>query len=324
MKKNNRISLILLLILLLLTFIYMFIDIVQNDDEVYTYEISVITSTRNNESLSILKEGAEQAAVDLNVNIRFIFLSNDYDIEEQRDLLIRESKNNMDAIIIDPIEDKAIAETIEEVNNKVPVIIIQSSLDTKSNINKILCDEYDLGKELVTVALSYKRSGEFLLISGGVNDMEVKSMKQGIVDTLNGIDRSYSIYEILPENKETYGEISEIISNYNIDGIICLDIKAMEYIAEYREMLINAKEKDNEFKLYGVGNTSKIISFLEQGIINGTAIKNEFSIGYLAVENAIKLKNNKKVSNKLLKSNVVTSENMYSKENERILFQFIR
>ena len=183
--------------------------------------------------------------------------------------------------------------------------------------------------ELIDNAFSYASFSVINLVQDmmqnmPVNDMEVKSMKQGIVDTLNGIDRSYSIYEILPENKETYGEISEIISNYNIDGIICLDIKAMEYIAEYREMLINTKEKDNEFKLYGVGNTSKIISFLEQGIINGTAIKNEFSIGYLAVENAIKLKNNKKVSNKLLKSNVVTSENMYSKENERILFQFIR
>ena len=77
--------------------------------------------------------------------------------------------------------------------------------------------------------------------------------------------------------------------------------------------------------IFGVGNTNKIISLLEEEIVNATAVQNEFNIGYIAVKNAIELKNGEKVEDvKMIKSTVIASEDMYSPKNERILFQFIR
>ena len=77
--------------------------------------------------------------------------------------------------------------------------------------------------------------------------------------------------------------------------------------------------------ILGVGNTNKIISLLEEQVVNATAVQNEFNIGYIAVKNAIELKNGKKVEeSKVIKSTVIASEDMYSPKNERILFQFVR
>ena len=43
-------------------------------------------------------------------------------------------------------------------------------------------------------------------------------------------------------------------------------------------------------EIYGTGSTSKIISFLEDKVINATAIQNEFNIGYLGVKTAVSIK----------------------------------
>ena len=77
--------------------------------------------------------------------------------------------------------------------------------------------------------------------------------------------------------------------------------------------------------ILGVGNTNKIISLLEEKIINATAVQNEFNIGYIAVKNAIEVNNGETVEKlKLIKSTVIESDDMYSPKNERILFQFVR
>ena len=325
MRKDSKTPIIFLAILVVLTFIYMFVDLMQNEDKVETYEISVITNCKSNESLIMLKEGAEQAAIDLNVDIRFIFLSEDNNEEEQIELLIRESKNNIDAIIIDPIESIKVANTIENINAKMPVVVIQSSIDTIDTVNKILCDEYSTGSELVEVALEYEEEeGNVLIVTGDIEDIDSREMEQGVIETIKALNKKYITYHIREEDKTTYYQLNEKIVSSNIKTVICLDIKSTEYMAKYKDKSIKNNYKKIKFNLYGVGSTNRIISFLEQSIINGTAIRNEFSIGYLAIENAVKLNRSENISNKTLKSKVITSEDMYSEENERVLFQFIR
>ena len=74
MKKSKKINLIVLLILLFISFILLFCDLLFRDKN-NTYQISVISSGKSDESFMILKEGAEQAALEMNANIRFLFLS---------------------------------------------------------------------------------------------------------------------------------------------------------------------------------------------------------------------------------------------------------
>ena len=77
-------------------------------------------------------------------------------------------------------------------------------------------------------------------------------------------------------------------------------------------------------RIFGSGNTSKVISFLEDGIVNGSAMQNEFNIGYIGVKRAIGMKNGESQQVDKIESTIITNENMYSKENQRILFLFIR
>lgn len=102
MKKSKKIKLLVLIILLLISFILLFYELLFSEKN-KSYQISVIASGKSDESFMILKEGAEQAALEMNANIRFLFLSKDNNEEEQIELIKRESENAVDALLISPI-----------------------------------------------------------------------------------------------------------------------------------------------------------------------------------------------------------------------------
>ena len=56
------------------------------------------------------------------------------------------------------------------------------------------------------------------------------------------------------------------------------------------------KEKTS-VEIYGTGSTSKIISLLEDKVINATAMQNEFNVGYLGVKTAVSVINGENVEN---------------------------
>lgn len=324
MKRGSKIKLILLVVLLCISLVLLFYELLFINKSIKTYDISVIVSGKSDESMMMLKEGTEQAASELNANIRFIFLSQEQDSQEQIELLKRESKNNVDAIIISPIDCKEVAEAIEDVKKIVPVIIIQSSLKTSSYIGRITSDDYLLGQQLVNTALeSINDEDRIAIVNSSLDSTVMDERYVGSTDVLGDNDRKYYRYVLNNYDKDSnYTYIEEMISKENIGAIVCLDIKSSEDIGEFKKSL--SKDLAQNIKVYGVGSTNKIISLLEEDIINGTATQNEFNIGYLAVQNAINNKKDKRAIEIKLKSNIVTSENMYLDENERILFQFVR
>ena len=185
MKKSKKINLIVLIILLILSFILLFCDLLFRDKN-KTYQISVIASGKSNESFMILKEGAEQAALEMNANIRFLFLSKDNNEEEQIELIKRECDNKVDALLISPIETEDVAEVIEYAKKKIPVIIIQSSMNVKSNINRVMCDEYKLGQDLAKETLNnISKNKSIMIITSNDDSISHYERYNGILNVLD-------------------------------------------------------------------------------------------------------------------------------------------
>ena len=323
MKKSKKINLIVLIILLILSFILLFCDLLFRDKN-KTYQISVIASGKSNESFMILKEGAEQAALEMNANIRFLFLSKDNNEEEQIELIKRECDNKVDALLISPIETEDVAEVIEYAKKKIPVIIIQSSMNVKSNINRVMCDEYKLGQDLAKETLNnISKNKSIMIITSNDDSISHYERYNGILNVLDQNNINYFISNV--EDYIDYTVLNNIIEARNIGGIICVDREITENIAELKKKSVSESNVNSNILILGVGNTNKIISLLEEKIINATAVQNEFNIGYIAVKNAIEVNDGEKAEKlKLIKSTVIESDDMYSPKNERILFQFVR
>ena len=106
--------------------------------------------------------------------------------------------------------------------------------------------------------------------------------------------------------------------------VVTFDAGILEMVAEAKKDLTSINKEKSDVQIYGTGSTSKIISFLEDRVISATAIQNEFNVGYLGVETAVYKINRKNINNNTISSTIINKRNMYSEENQRLLFPFIR
>ena len=98
----------------------------------------------------------------------------------------------------------------------------------------------------------------------------------------------------------------------------------LESVGQAKKDMSTANNQYSNIQIYGTGSTSKIISFLEEKVVNATAMQNEFNVGYIGVKTAVSMINKKKIDDSVIYSTVVNSDNMYSNENQRLLFPFGR
>ncbi|WP_326513010.1 substrate-binding domain-containing protein [Clostridium intestinale] len=326
MKSKKTVAFIILFLLLIISFSVLLDDTLSNQKNRKIHNISLITSGKNNESLMIMKQGVEQAASELNIDVSFINLSQDNNIDEQKELIDREIKNGADAIILSPVDYEKMANTVEEAMKKVPIILIESNVDLEKPPPIIWNDNYELGELLGEQMIEMGDMGKKVAIIK--NNLECKSIAdryEGFMSVMNKINNTYLFWEIPNESQANYyTEIKNLLENNDVDVVVTLSTGMLEYVAEVKKDSNIIDNEKSSIKVYGTGSTSKIISALEEKNINATATQNEFNIGYLGVKAAVDKLEGKKISNSTISSTIVNTDNMYSKENQRLLFPLIR
>ena len=273
-----------------------------------------------------MKEGAEQAATEMNANIRFITLSNDDLLKEQKEVIQREIKNGADGILISPINSKEIGETIDSIQKKIPIVFVESVVDTKNKTSIVTCDNYNLGEKIAQEILKDERDNEKIaIITDNLEKTSSEERYNGFMSIMDKTNNELMIWE-LDQSKESdyYKQIAQFIRWNSVDIIVTFDTPILETTAQVKKDMMVGNENLKNTRIFGSGNTSKVISFLEDGIVNGSAMQNEFNIGYIGVKRAIGMKIGESQQVDKIESTIITNENMYSKENQRILFLFIR
>ena len=80
-------------------------------------------------------------------------------------------------------------------------------------------------------------------------------------------------------------------------------------------------------RVYVVGcdNSQRQIQFLEQNIIQAIVTQRPFNMGYVAVQQAVRVANGEQTDDFVEVSCVlITRENMYTQENQKLLFPVLR
>lgn len=105
-------------------------------------------------------------------------------------------------------------------------------------------------------------------------------------------------------------------------GIIALDdsasIAAARSVAEYCS-------SSNGIPIVGFGSEREQLEQLQEGIIRGLVVHNGFSAGYLGVQQAIAYLNGEQVQSQIaLETRMVSTENMFWMDNQKLLFPFVQ
>lgn len=325
MKIRKKYIFIILFIIMALSSILLLNDEIWNDNNVLIYDISVITSGKSNESLMIMKEGIEQAASEMNVNVSFITLSEDKNVLEQKKLLDRESKNGADAILLSPAVYEGMSREIEEIRKRVPIILIDSNIKSEEAIPYIGCDNEALGARLADEVIKMGNTrGKIAIVKSNLDYSTIRERYNGFMDVILKSNNEVEFIDIVLDEKEDYDATISILNEKEFDAIVTFDVKTLELLAQCKKDINMTSERKIKTEIYGTGGTSKVTSFLEDDIIKATAIQNEFNIGYLGIKMAVDIINNKYVENTLIYSAVIDKRSMYTEENERLLFPLIK
>src|SRR5690606_26104409 len=85
--------------------------------------------------------------------------------------------------------------------------------------------------------------------------------------------------------------------------------------------LIRAMQLTNDVKMVAFEQSNALIEYLQDETIDALFIYNSFNLGYLSLQYADALaKGNKVSTNEFLMTHIITKENMFWLQNQKILF----
>lgn len=314
-----------MVLLLLSSLLLLLVETVSREDNEKFYNISVIIKEGNGESFARIRQGMEQAALDTNANVSFITLAEDNDVDGQIKLLEREMRNGADAIVISPIDYYEMSKAIENTIKRIPVVLIGSEVNSEQLIPYISSNNYQLGVALAEELIQRGNSRkEILIVKSKWESSDIKDRQRGFVETIEETKNTYSYFEALGDELTISDEIKNKIKKDDIDIIVAFDTDILGIVGKIKKEFIKNNDENISIEVFGSGITSKIISYLEEDIINAIGIENEFNVGYLAIKGAVDEINGKRVPDSKINWTIINNRNMYLDENQRLLFPFVR
>lgn len=319
MKINKRMQIVLLILLLVVCSFYVITDIPEETDA--HYNISIVIRGKMDDSWSNIKKGAENAAEDMNVTLRFVAALEGNTAEEQMELLEQEAEGT-DAIIISPVNRVLLKDRILELARKKPMILMESGISGDESLPLIQSDNFTMGETLAQAVLDHKEDRQrILILSGNAMCSSVIERQKGFMKKME--DTGNSCFVVSAGNFEPEG-IYTMMKERKPDVVVALDTKLLENLVK-ANVIYKREYPTRQADVFGYGVSNTVLKDLENKDIVALAADDGFSIGYLCVQEAVNAIENKDVSgNKDIQYILTDSASMYSDENQKVLFPFVK
>ena len=266
-----------------------------------TYRIALIPKGTTHEFWKSVHAGGVKAKRELgNVDLIYQGPQKEDDREQQVSLVQNFISRGVDAIVLAPLDDKALLPAAQQaMKAKIPVVIIDSGLAGKVGedfISYAATDNFKGGQ------LAGQRIGEVL---GGKGRVLLLRYQEGSNSTMerergfvDAIGKFKDIQLIDPKRyagptRETAQQASEnlLIANTNIDGIFCPNESSTF------GMLLAVRSRGMAGKVHFVGFDASpgLLEALSKGEMDGLVVQNPMKMGYLGVKTAVDHLQGKKV-----------------------------
>ena len=280
-------------------------------------KVSVILENAGDSQWSALKYGLKMAAEEEGIELAVVDVEEGLDAEAQKKVFEREIEDGADALIVQPVLDKNDQEVLKKIEKRVPVMLVGYEAEkgeTRYDLPVIKEDNYEMGQALAEEMLKdfegnieEKKIG--LLLASTDSNM-LSSRECGFKDALE--DKNANILELSLDSLLDREENTES----KVDIVIDLDDSNLTAIGEYL-----ASSQPHGELLYGIGQSTEAIYYLDKGIAECVVVPDEFNVGYQSLSEVARkldhyLENMKKQT---VAYSVIRKETLFSKENQELL-----
>lgn len=274
-------------------------------------ELSVILRDGDG-AVSTMRKGMEQAAQDLNVELRFLIPAEDNSAVQQAQLLEREVAGAAPAVLLIPADRETLGDAVSAAAGKTTLVTVETDMTAWGAAASITMDHQALGAALGAAALNgVPEGGTVLLLDSLPGDNGIRERMEAAKAVLEREGRQARVYKWDPDTTA----LPDILRIERPRAIIAFEAAALADVAEL------SRGEDTFPLLYGCGSTSGIAAALEKGRVTAITAVNVFSAGYLAVEAAAALARHEDwTAAAPVAFSIVRQETMYDSDNQKLLF----
>ena len=319
MRKNKALLLLLLVSLLLSA-------CGQAQERSSPYRIYLISKSTSTEFWRSVFAGANAARAEYNVELTICGPETEEDYLGQNRYIEEAVRNHADAIVFSAISYTENAPAIDAAAEAgIKIVVIDSDVDSSRVSARIGTDNIQAGRITAAAAL----------------DTDEAHLSVGIVNfalvSRNGEEREIGLREELEKDPR----VEQIHTVNSLTDHVAARTSAISLLAEYPEInvLIGLNEPlgvgvAEASETLDLGSRVRVISFdsnircidlLRSGAVSALIVQNPYAMGYLGVETAWKVLEGQSFRPDQLidtATSIITRENMFTVEGQRILFSF--
>ena len=288
-------------------------------------EIVLVLKTidKSNDFWSAFIQGAEMAAKEYSVEITVMGPAAETQYEEQGRLIEEAIAKKPDAIALTPsnyTETVQYARKIEEA--KIPLILVDSIMEEEMGSCVVATDNVEAGRKMGEyISKNLKNVSKIGIVGHVKGTSTATEREQGLREGLGSLETKVAdvvfcdsdyrkAYEITKEMLEKYPDIN-VIAGLN------------EYSSVGAARAVCDLGLAGEIRMIGFDSSIKEVEYLEDETFQAIVVQKPLNMGYLSVEKAVQLLENKKIPESVDSGSVlITKDTMYTEENQKLLFPF--
>ena len=319
--KNSKRSFILIEVILGVTVIILASVMLRGRNKNDRHKVSVIVQNSDDNQWAAFKYGLRMAAADQDIEMFIVSTEGGLTLEEEEQLIEYEIDNGAEAIIIQPVPGADTESLLKKIEKKIPVMLVEDTAGgdgESSGLPITQPDNYALGKamamEILTDFAGNVNGKSLGIVSERADSPAAISRETGFRDGLDGM--GVEICWSVADSFEKTGEAS-LEAQPKVDIVIALDDNSLSVAGK-----ASAAHDLHGALVYGFGNSTEGIYYLDTGVAECLVVPDEFNVGYQSLtEIAGKMGHHfHTVEDQTVSHTVIRRGELFSRENQEIIF----
>ncbi|WP_136604961.1 substrate-binding domain-containing protein [Paenibacillus dokdonensis] len=272
----------------------------------------------------VMQQGVTMAAKEFGADIKMMGTETELDVEEQIDIVEEAIRSKPDAIMLAASDYIKLIPAVQQIREAgIPLIMVDSNVEVDLSNSFIATDNYEAGRISARLLKEHVKPAEKIAIVSYIQGTGTSlDREKGVRDELGASGYSNISHTIFSEGQvqKSYELTRELLMKEpDISGIVALNEPSTVGAGK---AILNLGLQ-SKVSLIGFDNSNSEIRLIDRNVIQATVIQRPFNMGYLAVKTAISVIKGQKVEKMVdTGSKVITKYNMYTNENQKLLFPF--
>ena len=267
--------------------------------------------------------GTKMAAKEYNADIEIKAPNEENDIERQNELLKEAISEEPDAILFSPSSFTESNDLLKEAKEKgIRISFIDSYTEEKVQDLTVATDNLEAGEKLGKFAATLLDPDDQIAIVAHVKGVSTavereEGFRKGLGDLAKNIVEVVYCDSQYEKSRKLTQELMEKYPNLKM-------VAGMnEYSSVGAARAVKAAGAKDRIQVVGVDSSQEAVQLMENGVFKGLVVQKAFKMGYIGVKETILMLRGKSYEKDVNSGcELVTPDNMYDSEIEKLLFPF--